>query len=464
MPNNQGSIGKNFVLPPAKVIPQSPQNSYAGMGQRVLRSSEKLGFGGGGYELATPVVMPSAPIISLLSVGNSHIVLSVTNHNANAAKLHSYQVYVNNALYANFVANSNEIKITGLPNNREHRIKVKAVGATYSGSGAGASITNYGETEFSNEVSGTPTIALAPKSSPSMNTNKIDVKYVSSNTYANSSLVPTSTYSELFEGTTYPTNPVYFKNNFCIGSFNANIKFKARMQYGGADKLYAGSIFGIFSDVNIDLSPLPFTSLLNYDVAGQGVALHKKYDDTWYGLWKAAGFPENSPIFATAAGDSQQGQDHFDVDIASQLRREFILARPYIAEKLRKYIKNNFSTILRSADTMRAYLDVINLNTPGITTSFKDFLLPYEGLVFITPHIIASTFPVGVNQTTTFSYKMVDSNNVTQFTKENASTSIVLAPTQTADSFTFQELKTIQDVSDIFGPATDELAEANITI
>ena len=46
--------------------------------------------------------------------------------------------------------------------------------------------------------------------------------------------------------------------------------------------------------------------------------------------------------------------------------------------------------------------------------------------------------------------------------KEKVSASIVLAPTQTADSFTFQELKPIQDQSDIFGPTSDELAEGNI--
>ena len=294
-----------------------------------------------------------------------------------------------------------------------------------------------------------------------MNTNKVDIKYVSSNTFANSSLVATSQYSELYEGETYLTDPVYFRNNFLVGSFNANIKFKARVQLGGNDKLYGGEVFGIFSDVKIDLNPLPFSNLLSYD-NDTGETVAQKYDETWLELWQAAGEPFPSSLFATAAGDSQQGIDHFNVDIGSQLKREFILARPYIAEKLRKCIKNNFGTIIRSADTMRAYLDVTNFNTPGISTSFKDFMLPYEGLVFITPHIIASTFPAGVNETTTFSYKMVDSNNVTQFTKENVSASIVLAPTQTADSFTFQELKPIQDQSDIFGPTSDELAEGNI--
>ena len=52
-----------------------------------------------------------------------------------------------------------------------------------------------------------------------------------------------------------------------------------------------------------------------------------------------------------------------------------------------KCIKNNFGTIIRSADTMRAYLDVTNFNTPGISTSFKDFMLPYEGL-FLLHHIL----------------------------------------------------------------------------
>lgn len=440
-----------YTLPAPVRLPASPSNSYVGMQSRVV----------GNVELSTPIVMPVTPIITLGAVGNSTITINVTNHAANSSLLRSYIVYVNDAPYGNFVAISNAIKISGLPNNREYRIKIKSEAAIYTSLLAGGTISRYSETSFSNEVSGTPSITLAARSSPSMNTNKVDIKYVSSNTFANSSLVATSQYSELYEGETYLTDPVYFRNNFLVGSFNANIKFKARVQFGGNDKLYGGEVFGIFSDVKIDLNPLPFSNLLSYDNdAGETVA--QKYDETWLELWQAAGSPNPSSLFATAAGDSQQGMDHFNVDIGSQLKREFILARPYIAEKLRKYIKNNFGTILRSADTMRAYLDVTNFNTPGISTSFKDFMLPYEGLVFITPHIIASTFPAGVNETTTFSYKMVDSNNVTQFTKENVSASIVLAPTQTADSFTFQELKPIQDQSDIFGPTSDELAEGNI--
>ena len=439
------------VLPAPIYLPNSPSNSYVGMQQKVNPQST---------DFATPIVMPATPIILLVAVGNSTITINVTNNAANLYLLRSYIVYVNDAPYGNFVAISNAIKISGLPNNREYRIKIKSEAAIYTG----GTISRYSETSFSNEVSGTPSITLAARSSPSMNTNKVDIKYVSSNTFANSSLVATSQYSEVYEGVTYLTDPVYFRNNFLVGSFNANIKFKARVQLGGNDKLYGGEVFGIFSDVKIDLNPLPFSNLLSYD-NDTGETVAQKYDETWLELWQAAGSPtegEGSSLFATAAGDSQQGIDHFNVDIGSQLKREFILARPYIAEKLRKCIKNNFGTIIRSADTMRAYLDVTNFNTPGISTSFKDFMLPYEGLVFITPHIIASTFPAGVNETTTFSYKMVDSNNVTQFTKENVSASIVLAPTQTADSFTFQELKPIQDQSDIFGPTSDELAEGNI--
>ena len=436
------------VLPAPIYLPNSPSNSYVGMQQKVNPQST---------DFATPIVMPATPIITLGAVGNSTITINVINHAANSSLLRSYIVYVNDARYGNFVAISNAIKISGLPNNREYRIKIKSEAAIYTG----GTISRYSETSFSNEVSGTPSITLAARSSPSMNTNKVDIKYVSSNTFANSSLVATSQYSEVYEGVTYLTDPVYFRNNFLVGSFNANIKFKARVQLGGNDKLYGGEVFGIFSDVKIDLNPLPFSNLLSYD-NDTGETVAQKYDETWLELWQAAGEPFPSSLFATAAGDSQQGIDHFNVDIGSQLKREFILARPYIAEKLRKCIKNNFGTIIRSADTMRAYLDVTNFNTPGISTSFKDFMLPYEGLVFITPHIIASTFPAGVNETTTFSYKMVDSNNVTQFTKENVSASIVLAPTQTADSFTFQELKPIQDQSDIFGPTSDELAEGNI--
>ena len=439
------------VLPAPIYLPNSPSNSYAGMLQKVNTQSANF---------STPIVMPATPIILLVAVGNSTITINVTNNAANLYLLRSYIVYVNDAPYGNFVAISNAIKISGLPNNREYRIKIKSEAAIYTG----GTISRYSETSFSNEVSGTPSITLAARSSPSMNTNKVDIKYVSSNTFANSSLVATSQYSEVYEGVTYLTDPVYFRNNFLVGSFNANIKFKARVHIGGNDKLYGGEVFGIFSDVKIDLNPLPFSNLLSYD-NDTGETVAQKYDETWLELWQAAGSPtegEGSSLFATAAGDSQQGIDHFNVDIGSQLKREFILARPYIAEKLRKCIKNNFGTIIRSADTMRAYLDVTNFNTPGISTSFKDFMLPYEGLVFITPHIIASTFPAGVNETTTFSYKMVDSNNVTQFTKENVSASIVLAPTQTADSFTFQELKPIQDQSDIFGPTSDELAEGNI--
>ena len=436
------------VLPAPIYLPNSPSNSYAGMLQKVNTQSANF---------STPIVMPATPIILLVAVGNSTITINVTNNAANLYLLRSYIVYVNDAPYGNFVAISNAIKISGLPNNREYRIKIKSEAAIYTG----GTISRYSETSFSNEVSGTPSITLAARSSPSMNTNKVDIKYVSSNTFANSSLVATSQYSEVYEVVTYLTDPVYFRNNFLVGSFNANIKFKARVQLGGNDKLYGGEVFGIFSDVKIDLNPLPFSNLLSYD-NDTGETVAQKYDETWLELWQAAGEPFPSPLFATAAGDSQQGIDHFNVDIGSQLKREFILARPYIAEKLRKCIKNNFGTIIISADTMRAYLDVTNFNTPGISTSFKDFMLPYEGLVFITPHIIASTFPAGVNETTTFSYKMVDSNNVTQFTKENVSASIVLAPTQTADSFTFQELKPIQDQSDIFGPTSDELAEGNI--
>ena len=445
----------NYSVLPAPIrLPNSPSNSYVGMQSRVA----------GNVELPAPIVMPATPIISLGAVGNSTITINVSNHTANSSRLRSYIVYVNGAPYGNFVAISNAIKISGLPNNRQYRIKIKSEAATYSSSSAGGTMSAYRETSFSNEVSGTPSITLAARSSPSMNTNKVDIKYVSSNTFANSSLVATSQYSELTEGQTYLTDPVYFKNNFLVGSFNANIKFKARVQIGGNDKLYGGEVFGIFSDVKIDLNPLPFSNLLSYDNDGSRTVA-QKYDQTWLELWQAAGSPnegEGSSLFATAAGDSQQGMDHFNVDIGSQLKREFILARPYIAEKLRKYIKNNFRTVLRSADTIRAYLDATNFNTPTLSTSFNDFMLPYEGLVFITPHIIASTFPAGVNETTTFSYKMVDSNNVTQFTKENVSASIVLAPTQTADSFTFQELKPIKDQSDIFGPTSDELAEGNI--
>ena len=437
----------NYSVLPAPVrLPNSPSNSYVGMQQKVNPQ---------GANLPAPIVMPATPIITLGAVGNSTITINVTNHAANSSLLRSYIVYVNGAPYGNFVAISNAIKISGLPNNREARIKIKSEAATYSSSSAGGTMSRYQATSFSNEVSGTPSITLAARSSPSMNTNKLDIKYVSSNTFANSSLVATSQYSERYFGDNevYLANPIYFRNNFLVGSFNANIKFKARFHHGGNDRLYGGEVFGIFSDVNIDLNPLPFSTLLSYD-DDVGETVSETYDDAISNVDAAT---------TTYAQQLQQGMDHFNVDIGSQLKREFILARPYIAEKLRKYIKNNFNTILRSADTMRAYLDVTNFNTPGISNSFKDFMLPYEGLVFITPHIIASTLPAGVNETTTFSYKMVDSNNVTQFTKENVSASIVLAPTQTDDSFTFQELKPIKDQSDIFGPTSSELGSPNIT-
>jgi len=435
------------ALPPVYRLPASPSNSYVGMQERVNPQ---------GAQLATPILMPATPIITLGAVGNSNITINVTNHAANASRIHSYIVYVNGSSYGNFIAVSNVIKITGLPNNREYRIRIKAVAATYSGSSAGAVIGRYGETSFSNQVSGTPSLTLAARSSPSMNTNKVDVKYVSSNTFANCSLVGTSQYSERYHGDNqvYLSDPVYFRNNFLLGSFNAEIKFKARFHHGGNDRLYGGEVFGIFSDVNIDLNPLPFSTLLSYDAdVGEDVS----------DMFAGRIFALDQSLVTTDPRELQAGLDHFDVDIASQLKREFILSRPYIAEKLRKYIKNNFNSILRSADTMRAYLDVTNFNTPGISTSFKDFMLPYEGLVFITPHIIASSLPAGVNETTAFSYKMVDSNNVTQFTKENVSASIVLASPQTADSFTFQELKPIKDQSDIFGPTSSELGSPNIT-
>lgn len=320
-----------YALPPAYKLPASPNNSYVGMQSRVL----------GNVELPTPIVMPVTPIITLGAVGNSTITINVTNHAANASSLHSYIVYVNGSSYGNFVAVSNAIKITGLPNNREYRIRIKAVAAAYSGSSAGAVIGRYGETSFSNQVSGTPSITLAARSSPSMNTNKVDIKYVSSNTFANSSLVATSQYSELNEGETYLTDPVYFRNNFLVGSFNAEIKFKARFHHGGNDRLYGGEVFGIFSDVNIHLNPLPFSNLLSYDNdANETVA--QKYDETWLELWQAAGSPnegEGSSLFATAAGDSQQGMDHFNVDIGSQLKENLFLQDLILLKNLENILK-----------------------------------------------------------------------------------------------------------------------------
>ena len=138
------------VLPAPIYLPNSPSNSYAGMLQKVNTQSANF---------STPIVMPATPIILLVAVGNSTITINVTNNAANLYLLRSYIVYVNDAPYGNFVAISNAIKISGLPNNREYRIKIKSEAAIYTG----GTISRYSETSFSNEVSGTPSITLAAR-------------------------------------------------------------------------------------------------------------------------------------------------------------------------------------------------------------------------------------------------------------------------------------------------------------
>jgi hypothetical protein len=286
-----------------------------------------------------------------------------------------------------------------------------------------------------------------------MNTNQVNIKYVSTNVYQNSYPTGISLYSELYQGETYQARPIYFQPNMLIGTFTAEAVVKAKIHYGGNDKLYGGGVNYVFSDIRINVDTNPFTDLLCFDLEpndtySDGDTLQQMYDRKLVNLkW----YNEVS-----SAGDETASTNHFNIDIASQLKREFVVARPYIAEKIKKYMKNNMNELLKSSDSLRTFLDVINLNTPGITTFFKDFIIPYEGLIYMKPHIIASTFKEGDNETTTFSYKMIDSNGQTKFIKENVSSSVILAPPQTADSFTFSPLKPLLDASDIFGPTADE--------
>jgi hypothetical protein len=238
-----------------------------------------------------------------------------------------------------------------------------------------------------------------------------------------------------------------------VGSFTAEAILKAKIHYGGEDNLYGGGVNYVFSDIRINVDTNPFTDLLCFDLGkndiySDGDTLSEMYDRR---LVELRWFNEVS-----VASDDELSMNHFNIDIASQLKREFVVARPYIAEKIKKYMKNNMDELLKSADAMRVFLDVTNLNTAGITTFYKDFIIPYEGLIYIKPHIIASTFKEGDSGTTTFSYAMIDANRDVKFTKSNVSSSIILAPPQTADSFTFSPLKPLLDASDIFGPAADE--------
>jgi len=404
------------------------------------------------------IPQPTVPVITLSSVGNSTIVIGVTNHASNAGSIYGYVVYANGVARGTYIPEAGVIKITGLPNNYLYKIKVKAQIGYWLNFNAGGSLSAYSESDFSNEVQGTPTISLAPKSAPSMNRNQVDIKYVSSNVYQKCFPTGTSTYGEIYEGQFYDVGkPIYFQPNMLIGTFTAEAVLKAKINYGGLDNLYCGGVNYVFSDIRINVDTNPFIDLLCFDLEkndtySDGDTLAQMYDRKLYELkWYND---------VSTAQDSQLSVDHFNVDIASQLKREFVLARPYIAEKIKKYMKNNMTELLKSSDALRAFLDVTNLNTPGIKTFYKDFILPYEGLIYIKPHIIASTFKQGDSGTTTFSYAMVDARTrqEVKFTKSNVSSSVILAPPQTADSFTFSPLKPLLDASDIFGPTAEEFA------
>lgn len=420
-------------------------NSYVGMQEKVVN--------GGGTLNQGPLIVPAPPVIGLISVGNSNIVITVSNHATNQGNMYSYQVYVNDAPYGQFVPDGLNIKITGLPNNYLYRIKIRALAAGWQTIQNGGSISNYVESNFSNEVSGTPSISLAPKSAPSMNSNHVDIKYVSSNVYQKCIPTGISQYSEVYNGDTYYTNPIHFQPNMLIGTFTAEATLKARVHYGGNDYRYGGGVYYSFSDLKINIDTNPFTDLLSFDLREgetytDGDTLAQMYDRKIIEL----GLTSQDVTFA---GDFTEGMNHFNIDIASQLKKEFVIAKPYIAEKLKKSIKNNVAELIRSSDGMRAFLDITNLNIGGMRTYAKDFIIPYEGLIHIKPHIIAATFKAGDRGTTTFSYAMIDTNRATTFIKENVSASVILASPQSADSFTFTPLKGLLDQSDVFGP-TDE--------
>jgi hypothetical protein len=407
----------------------------------------------GAYQ-SQAIPQPVTPIIGLVSVGNSSITIGVTNHGLNASTMYAYVVYVNGVSKGSYIPKEGVIKITGLPNNYLYKIKVKAQIGYWAGGGNGGSLSAFSDSNFSNEVQGTPEISLAPKSAPSMNTNQVDIKYVSSNVYQKCFPTGISTYGEVVQGEFLDNGkPIYFQPNMLIGTFTAEAVLKAKIHYGGQDFLYGGGVNYVFSDIRINVDTNPFTDLLcfdldNNDTYSDGDTLSEMYDRRLTQLrWISE---------VSVASDDQQSVNHFNIDIANQLKREFVLARPYIAEKIKKYMKNNMTELLKSSDALRAFLDVTNLNTRGITTFYKDFILPYEGLIYIKPHIIASTFKEGDNGTTTFSYAMIDENRHVKFTKERVSSSVILAPPQTADSFTFSPLKPLLDESDIFGPTADE--------
>ena len=422
--------------------PTSPLNSYNATAMASPKSY-----------ISQAITQPTTPIINLISVGNSTITIGVINHLLNSTSIYGYIVYVNGVARGTYITEAGAIKITGLPNNYLYKIKVTAQIGYWDRYDR---LSGYSESDFSNEVQGTPTISLAPKSAPSMNRNQVDIKYVSSNVYQKCFPTGTSTYGEIYEGQFYDIGkPIYFQPNMLIGTFTAEAILKAKIHYGGLDNLYCGGVNYVFSDIRINVDTNPFIDLLCFDLEkndtySDGDTLAQMYDRKLYELrW----YNEVS-----TAQDSQLSTDHFNVDIANQLKREFVLARPYIAEKIKKYMKNNMTELLKSSDALRAFLDVTNLNTPGIKTFYKDFILPYEGLIYIKPHIIASTFKQGDSGTTTFSYAMVDARTrqEVKFTKSNVSSSIILAPPQTADSFTFSPLKPLLDASDIFGPTAEE--------
>ena len=435
-----------FQIQPLPAIRKSSaQNSY----NAVSNTYEGLGMAE-----STTILKPRTPTIILLSVENSTIVIDVTNNNLNSSYIYGYEIFVNGVLYGTYAPDLyGRINITGLANNYLYKIKIKAIAGYWASINAGGQLSAYRKSDFSNEVQGTPTITLAPKSAPSMNTNQVDIKYVSSHVYQNCFPTGISLYSELYEGQTYQTRPIYFQPNMLVGTFTAEAVLRARIHFGGLDLMHGGGVNYLFSDIRVNVDTNPFTDLECFDLEdnetySDGDTLEEMYNRKIYELdWDTE---------VTFAGYEQASTDHFNIDIASQLKREFVLARPYIGEKISKYIKSNVGELLKSTNSMRAFANVISLNTPGIRTYYKDFIIPYEGLIYIKPHIIASTYREGDNETTTFSYKMIDSNGDTKFIKENVSSSIILAPPQTADSFTFSALKGIADISDIYGPSASE--------
>jgi len=355
-------------MPNYNIAPWPAQaNSYDGISNIALNGWAEQ------YPLSLYQVSLATPTISATAGGDGNVLLTITNGNSS----YRYLVYIDGVGVGFFKSIDNQIVISNLPFTVPHTIRIRSTYATYSGN----TLTTAGLSQLSNSVTVTPQFQFAARVPLNLRQpynggvgqydqppyDYIDIIRLPSLLYSTSDWEHTNnTYTDQEAPGAYaiPLSP-----SFKISIYTAQIRLRARLVNGAKDETYFGAVDYSYKDVDVTVDD-PFLDLYGADGHDIGYYYFQKLIEL--GLYQA----NISSNISSAIG--------------WRLAKEYMLSKPYLGNKIKNIIKNNFNIIMKSREAMLQFRDITNFN-PKLTKDFQDFTITYQGPIWINPKIISTS-------------------------------------------------------------------------